>query len=130
MRKYTNIIKNLTLALIVEYLVLPLFALAQTRIENPAPDYFVDLSRLGRQNTFEGLLTYLIVGLLGTAGLLAVFFIIFGGFQYITARGDEEQVKSSKKTLTNAIIGLVIIILSYVIVVVISSALLKGRAGV
>jgi hypothetical protein len=123
MRKQTRIIKNLALALIVEYLAWPLFALAQSRIENPAPDYFVDLSRLGRENTFQGLLGYLIVGLLGAAGLLAVFFIIFAGFQYLTSRGNEEQAQASKKTLTNAIIGLVIIILSYVIVVVVARAL-------
>jgi hypothetical protein len=37
--------------------------------------------------------------------------IIVGGIQYMTAGGDESKVKDASKTLTNAIIGLVIFLL-------------------
>lgn len=59
-------------------------------------------------------------------GLIAVFFIIWGGFQYITSGANEELAESGKKTLRNGIIGLVVIILSYVIVTVITNALFRG----
>jgi len=62
--------------------------------------------------------------LLPIVGLIAVLFIIIGGFRYITSAGNEEQAEGAKKTLTNAIIGLVIVILSYVIVAVIANQLL------
>lgn len=65
--------------------------------------------------------------LLLIVGLVAIAFIIYGGFQFITSRGDEEQATAGKRTLTNAIIGLVIVILSYIIVAVIVNAL-KGSA--
>ena len=63
--------------------------------------------------------------LLGVVGLIAVLFLIIGGFRYITAGGNEETAESGKKTIINAIIGIIIVILSFVIVRVISNAV-KG----
>ncbi len=93
---------------------------------DPASQFFVDLSNYGKPNTFAGLLLYIVEGLLGLVGILSVAFIVIGGFQYITSAGNEEQAETGKKTLTNAIIGLVIVILSYIIVTVIINAL-KGQ---
>jgi len=50
------------------------------------------------------------------AGMIAVIFVIIGGFLYMTSAGDAGQAGKGKTTLINAIIGLVIIVLSYVIV--------------
>lgn len=63
--------------------------------------------------------------LLAVAGLIAVVFLIVGGFRYITAGGNEETAEAAKKTITNSIIGIVIILLSFVIVRVISNALVN-----
>src|ERR1051326_9483449 len=54
--------------------------------------------------------------LLLVAGAVAVLFVIIGGYQYMTSGGNEESAEKGRKTVTNAIIGVVIIILSYVIV--------------
>ena len=62
--------------------------------------------------------------ILGFAGIVAVLFIIIGGFQYMTSAGNDELAARGKKTLVNAVIGLVLIIISYIIVVVISNALI------
>lgn len=64
--------------------------------------------------------------LLPVVGIIAVLFVIIGGIQYMTAGVNEEQAEMGKKTLQNAIIGLVITILSYVIVVVIMRALIDN----
>lgn len=50
------------------------------------------------------------------AGALAVLFVVIGGVLYLTAGGNDEQATKAKKTITNALIGIVIIILSYVLV--------------
>lgn len=63
--------------------------------------------------------------LLAIAGLVAVIFLIVGGFKYITAGGNEESAEGAKKTITNAIIGIVVIILAFIIVRVISNALIS-----
>lgn len=41
-------------------------------------------------------------------GYVAVGFIIWGGIKYITAAGDSSKIASAKKTITNALIGLLI----------------------
>jgi hypothetical protein len=62
-------------------------------------------------------------------GFVAVLFLIIGGYRYITARGNEEQAEDAKRTLTNAIIGIVVVIASFVVIRVIASALILGPFG-
>lgn len=73
--------------------------------------------------TFSELALGVIQLLLFVSGSLAVLFLIIGGYFYITSGGNEEQAARGRKTITNAIIGLIIIILSYTIVNVIISTL-------
>lgn len=56
-------------------------------------------------------------------GLLAVIIIIYGGFLWMTSRGNDEQVGQAKSTITAGLIGLVIIILAYVITNVVVSTI-------
>lgn len=76
--------------------------------------------------TLMGLLTEILKYLLYLAGAIAVLFIVIGGFQYITSSGDEEQAEKGRKTLTNAIIGLVVVIMSYAIIQIITNAVTKA----
>lgn len=46
-------------------------------------------------------------------GLLVVVLIIFAGFRWMTAGGNEDTVKNAQGILKNAIIGLIIIILAW-----------------
>ena len=73
--------------------------------------------------TAGAFILYIINILLGVVGIIAILFIIIGGFRYITSAGSEEAAESGKKMITNAIIGLVVVILSYVIIRVIMNAL-------
>lgn len=50
------------------------------------------------------------------AGVVALFIIIYSGFQFVTSGGDPKQVEGAKKTATYAIIGLVVILLSFFII--------------
>ncbi len=49
-------------------------------------------------------------------GGLAVIYIIYGGFIYLTAGSDENKTGEARNSITSAIIGLVIIALSFTIV--------------
>lgn len=60
---------------------------------------------------------------LGLAGLIAVLFLIIGGFRYITAGGNSDGAENGKKTILNAVIGIIVIILSFVVVRVVSNTL-------
>lgn len=57
--------------------------------------------------------------------MLAVVFIIVGGYQYVTSAGSEDAAKKGRRTLVYAVIGLVIIILAYVIVQTVYNFLTK-----
>ncbi len=50
------------------------------------------------------------------AGVIAVLFIIYGGYQYIFSGGADDRAKAGRKTLGNAIIGLIIVVLAYIII--------------
>lgn len=43
-------------------------------------------------------------------GVLAVFYLIWGGISYVTAGGDAEKASKGRVAITNAIIGIIIII--------------------
>jgi hypothetical protein len=63
--------------------------------------------------------------LLYFAGIVAVIFVIIGGYKYMTAGGNEESATKGRKTMTQAIIGLVIVILAYVIITAVTNFLIK-----
>lgn len=54
--------------------------------------------------------------ILGFLGILAVVIVIYGGFLYVTAAGQEEQATKGKKSITYAIIGIILILGSFAIV--------------
>jgi len=49
-------------------------------------------------------------------GVIFLILAIYGGFKWMTAAGNEESVEKAKKTITNAILGLVIVLAAYAIV--------------
>lgn len=54
---------------------------------------------------------------LGLLGLIAVIMILYGGFVWMTAGGNEEKVASAKKVISAAVIGLIIVLLAWAIVI-------------
>lgn len=66
--------------------------------------------------------------LLRIAGLVAVVFVIYGGFRYITSQGDPESTKNARRTIVNALIGLVIAVIASVLVAFLGNYLTKPLA--
>ncbi len=66
--------------------------------------------------------------LLGLTSMVLIALIIYAGFLWMTAGGNEEQVTKGKTTIRNATIGLVIIISAYSITVFITN-LARGYWG-
>lgn len=67
-------------------------------------------------------ITYLIEFLLQIAGLIAVLFIVYGGFKYVTG-GLIEDKESGKKAVLHAIIGLLVALSAWIVVNFIQMAL-------
>ena len=53
---------------------------------------------------------------IAVAGIVAVIFIVKGGFDYMTSSGDAGKVQKAKQTILYAVIGLIICALSFAIV--------------
>jgi len=67
----------------------------------------------------QDLFSHVVSLVIGFAGIAFFLLFIIGGFQYMTASGNEQAVAGARKTLTFAIGGLVLIALSYLILVLI-----------
>ena len=65
----------------------------------------------------------------GLAALVCVGILIYSGYLYITAAGDENKVSTATKSLTYAIVGLVICFIAVILVRFVLNTIL-GQAGV
>ncbi len=65
--------------------------------------------------------------LLGLISLIAVVVIVLGGYKYVTSQGNSEAAGQARKSITNAVVGLVISVLAYTIVTVVSNTV--GSTG-
>lgn len=69
-------------------------------IKNPTPSY------TSIEQVIEAILGVVVV----IATPIVVFFIIYAGFLYVTARGNAQQVEQATRQLTYAIIGAILIL--------------------
>jgi hypothetical protein len=76
-----------------------------------------------KSNSFAQILETVISAFLSLLGIIFLVLIIYAGFGWMTAQGDEEKVTKAKDTLTRAIIGLIIIIAAYSITYFVFSVL-------
>ena len=97
-------------------LLLPAAALAQLS------DAKTDLETVGgaigtdaTSNSLPELIGNIIAVLLSVLGIIFVVLVVYAGFLYLTAAGEDDKVKTAKKLLSQSIIGLIIIVAAYAI---------------
>lgn len=59
----------------------------------------------------------------GLVGIIAVVFVIIGGFKYTTSQGDPGKVQQAKNTIMYALIGLAVTLLAFAITQFVLNAL-------
>ncbi|MBU0597986.1 pilin [Patescibacteria group bacterium] len=96
-----------TLALIA----IPAVASAQVGTGNYGPTFGLGTADL------ESTIVNVVQWVLGFLGLVAVIFILYGGFIWLTSGGNEEKVAKAKKIISGAVVGLIIILLAWAIVI-------------
>jgi type IV secretion system pilin len=75
------------------------------------------------KGTFSSLLNRVVAFLVSFIAIMAIIFIIIGGFRLAFSQGNTEAVTAGRKTITWAIIGLVIALLSFAIIRILDSLL-------
>lgn len=65
---------------------------------------------------------------MGLLGIIAVVIILYGGFMWMTAAGNEERVDKARKMIVSGIIGLAIILSAYAIARFVVGSLVNATA--
>ncbi len=66
---------------------------------------------------------------LGIVGYLAIFMVIWGGYQYMMARGDATKLAAGKKTVTNAVIGMGLVLTASLISGAVADVISQAKGG-
>lgn len=71
-----------------------------------------------------------LTSLIAIASIASVFFLILGGYQYITSKGNPNALDKAKHTIRNAIIGLVIVLGAGVLSTILNDAFIQPAHNV
>ncbi|MFH1315471.1 MAG: pilin, partial [Candidatus Uhrbacteria bacterium] len=119
-KKRFNIIATIgVVAIFVAVFFVP-EALAQTDFEQ-----FSDSVRLG-QADIRYIIASIIRYAIALVGVVFLGLIVYGGFLFMTSKGEPDKITKAKDVLKNGVIGLAIILASYAIVSFIISVLLRA----
>ncbi len=66
---------------------------------------------------------------LGFVGVIFIVLIIYAGFMWMTAAGNEERIEKAKKIIIRATIGIAIVLLAYTITYTITELLIESTKG-
>jgi hypothetical protein len=89
-----------------------------------APEININLPQNQIKITDFGMLISALVGvLLIISALLAFFFLILGGIQWITSGGDKAGMENARNKITHAIVGLIIVGAAWAIMLLIQNFL-------
>lgn len=109
-------------AVIAAIVIIPFVVSAQTSLDFPSS--FAGLSSQDLKVTIQNIVRIV----LGFLGILAVLFILYGGFVWMTSGGNADKISQAKKIIVSAVIGLLLILTSYGIASFIINNLIKGTS--
>ncbi len=101
-----------------------------------APNILGELNSAGTEAQIGGqsigiIVANIIQTVLGLLGVIFVILIIYSGFLWMTASGNDEKIKSAQGHLRNAVIGVAIVvgaqIITYWVLFNITEAALRGQ---
>lgn len=84
----------------------------------------------GVQGDLPSLIRRILDFAIGFAVVVCVVILIFAGYQYMTANGDENKIQTATKSLTWAIIGLIICFVAVILVRFVGGRFLGVDTGV
>lgn len=79
-------------------------------------------------NDLATLVGRFVFALSGLLGIIFILLVIYAGFLWMTAAGNDEKVKQAKKIIASAVGGLVLIFTSYALVTFVVNALATATA--
>ncbi|MDD5438534.1 MAG: hypothetical protein PHC70_05355 [Patescibacteria group bacterium] len=114
-------LKSTCFAAIATALILPGMVLAQSVGNNPfnqARDLTNSVGQkagIANQQSLPSMIGSIINVALGFLGILLLFYMLYAGFLWMTAGGDEKKVQKATSIIQQAIVGLLIIVAAFAV---------------
>jgi cytochrome bd-type quinol oxidase subunit 2 len=113
-------IKQIFIILVLVFiLILPYFVFAAdgplNKLQNIAGQGGYTVNTTGDEYKFSEILGLVVSGFLSLLGVIFIGEIIYAGYNWMTARGDEQKIEKAHDTIRRAIIGLVVVVGAYAI---------------
>ena len=86
-----------------------------TKLQNLGTSIYGDQTTAQKQGDLPTLIGGVLKAAIALLGIIFVVLIVYAGFLWMTARGQEEQVTKAKDTIQRSVIGLLIVIAAYAI---------------
>lgn len=125
LKKYIKICNFIKIFKMSKYIIIPFLLLLAfpvfIKASNPATDVLQDIGSVKGPYTNLGeygvpvIIGAVIQGLLSLIGVIFLALMLYAGYNWMIARGEEEKVEKAKDTITRAIIGLIIVVGAYAI---------------
>lgn len=84
---------------------------------------------IASERSFEQIIGQIINVALSFLGIFFLGLMLYGGFRWMNAQGDDAEVKKAKDIIRNAIIGLVVIVAAFAISNFVLSSLVNVTNG-
>ena len=118
-----NLTKNALCFLMLLVLMAPIMVAAQSNFGN---EIIENINVPNTNSDLPGVVISIINIVLGLLALIAVIIVLIGGFEWMTAGGNEETITKAKKIIGSAMIGLLVILFAYAITVLVFNVVLSG----
>lgn len=129
MRKKTSLLIAGLILAIVPMVAVPSVAQADgcEAIDRSISHYETQIPKFPRYCSMVEITRRILNILFALIAMVSMIFIIVGGYQYMTARGNEEQATKGRQTLVYALLGFIVVILSVTIINIIINLVLFGK---
>lgn len=113
-------LRDILLFISVTILLLPFKVLAGWKLEVPIPPM-----KSGAEVTLSDYVTNIYNFVAMAVGIIGVLMFLVGGFQYMISAGNKSVSGEAKKTMINAIIGIVLVLAAYIFLSTINKQLVN-----
>ena len=126
-----NIFKNLLIIFILSIILMPNFGYANvlSDIDSNLTNFQNKVGLPSGAVSPVGWIINIINMALGLLGLFFVILIMYGGFTWMTAQGDDKKVQKAKDIIKNSIYGIAIVLLAAVIANVVFEIIIRLASG-
>ncbi len=104
--------------------VLTNYLIAQNKLVGPG---IQPTSPKGSVGQLETIISNVIGFITIIAAIFFVFQVIFAGYSFMSAQGDEKKLEAARSKLTNGVLGLTIVVIAFGVTAFISSLLGLGN---